>query len=781
MTYNMKNKIGDKNNSIEECITNLSRPFLAPLDLLPHTDLREKLIDLVLNGEPDNFDPETAAKFHILRQELMEKRVEQIRVVVFGGGTGLSNVIGGDSRMPGWAKEPFSGLKEVFPKTSSVVCVTDDGGSTGELIKDIPLIALGDIRHVLLSSVQLHLLQKKYGLTVVEAQEVVEGLANIFNLRLQKDELSSMSTNRLCGRYLAVLPFGLKEYLVVLLENIVNDRRLRSTVNRPHCLGNLLLASSIYLCISQDLDNVELENNSEIIDKAFLTGIKQLTEMIGAAERAVLPCTTTPAQLRFRYLNGVQVIGESKSGRASRGYPVDRVYVDFSNNVSINTELFQEIEEADIIILAPGSLYSSIIPIFQVPGMADAVRNNNHALKMLISNLWVQAGETDKSISDPERKFHVSDMIQAYECNIPGGTNGLFNEVLCLSFKDVPASILQNYAVEGKIPIYLDKSIVYGLGFDPIECGIYSKKALATRGVIQHDPEILAQAVKTIFVGSKLLKNNLIKHPIKNDKELLPVHTTINISQLPSVKHRKLLVFVENLHISSFPENIRRIESGEIAKNIRDIIWKHQDIPLSHLQYMKGIICVDKDDWRRDQQWDKVFSYYDPMDSCIKIRSDQFVDIRKLEVAFLVALGQSLLGNYAEKKEVKPVVIAGNEVGKIYHLFLRAKEDMQSHFSEDELKLYLQLARMCQSRSQPTHFTRLVSGEEGFTPPGLLMGLLYAWYLDNTLATHIEYKMALIQISKSDLIPEQQKMLSRRESLVRFFREVVFLYRSFSD
>ena len=62
----------------------------------------------------------------------------------------------------------------------------------------------------------------------------------------------------------------------------------------------------------------------------------------------------------------------------------------------------------------------------------------------------MQAGETDLSIADPERKFHISDMIRAYEKNIPGGTKGLFNEVLCISLKDIPASVLQRCAVEAE-------------------------------------------------------------------------------------------------------------------------------------------------------------------------------------------------------------------------------------------------------------------------------------------------------------------------------------------
>ena len=234
-----------------------------------------------------------------------------------------------------------------------------------------------------------------------------------------------------------------------------------------------------------------------------------------------------------------------------RGFPVERVYVDFTGPVRVYPEIFEDIRNADILIMAPGSLYSSIIPIFHVPGLAEAVRENNHALKLLISNLWVQAGETDRSIEDPERKFHVSDMLRAYERNIPGGTEGLFHEVLCLSLKDVPASILQQYEVEGKIPIYLDRNIVCEQGFIPIECGIYSKAALAERGVIQHDPEIVAQAIKTIFIGSVCYPGKPPERQKKNRPVSIPdAEKFTNTVLLPSLKFKKLLTVLKRYQLS---------------------------------------------------------------------------------------------------------------------------------------------------------------------------------------------------------------------------------------
>jgi hypothetical protein len=475
------------------------------------------------------------------------------------------------------------------------------------------------------------------------------------------------------------------------------------------------------------------------------------------------------------YTNGVQITGEYKSSTALRGFPVERVYVDFTGPVRIYPEIFEDIKNADILIMAPGSLYSSIIPIFHVTGLAEAVRKNDHALKLLISNLWVQAGETDKSIEDPERKFYVSDMLRAYERNIPGGTEGLFHEVLCLSLKDVPASVLQQYEFEGKIPIYLDRNIVCEQGFIPIECGIYSKAALAERGVIQHDPEIVAQAIKTIFVGSVCYPRKPQGRSEMPSPAILPFREKNNHRVLlSSLKFKKIGNRFQKLSIDYDRHGNEEHDREKIRSAICDIVWKHQDIPLDHLDYFASIRCIPDSQWRRNQKWDNVFSFFDPMDCSIKIRHDQVADGRRLETAFLIALGESLLGNYAASKEMRSISADGVPLGKVYHLFLLPKEERICFLKADDLQEYLVLARMLPVQGDDLHFTRLINGEEGFTPPGLLMGLIYAWYLENRLASHIEYKMSLMQINQTDLIPEQLKMLKRRERVISFFRDVVF-------
>ncbi len=762
----------DSSSDITTGLQQLAGMALSPLDLLPHEDLHEKLVELVLSGVPESLPMAAALALQQVKEALEREPVEDLNVVVFGGGTGLSTIIGGDSRAASWSDDPFSGLKSLFPKTRSIVCITDDGGSTGELLKDLPLIALGDIRHVLISSLQLAKLQELYGLTEPDAVRCAKVIAGVFNYRFTTAPKNSRELNRDCGLSdQQVLPLLIREGLERLIENLFEDLRLKLTFERPNCLGNLIVVSAVYEQISGRFSNEELVEEPDLLRQNIHRGIAALCVTLGADEQAVMPCTCTPAELCFRYTNGVQVTGEDKSGHAQRGYPVDRVYVSFSKEPQISEEVLNSIRNADIMLMAPGSLYSSLIPIFQVPRIADAVKNNTGALKILVSNIWVQAGETDLSLSEPDRKFHLSDLLKAYQRNIPGGTGGLFDKVLCLSFKDVPASVIQNYAVEGKIPIYLDREEVRFQGVDPLECGIYSTSALRELKIIRHDPSQFARVVRTLWAGFRNVPVEEKRDSSKGKSRQTVVRYLLS-SQIPCQRFQQIREALSHVHIELQQHASRGVDT--IRSILLNLLWEHKDIPISHLQYVRGVQCIETKQWKRNQQWDRIYSFFDPADGFVKIRQDQFDNKAYLKVAFLVALGQSLLGNYVHHKRVRPVIEQDTPLGKVYHLHLRDAAARNCYFSEQHLAEYLRLGRMVQDPDDPLHFTRLINETEGFTPPGLLMGLTYAWYLDNRFATHIEYKMGVIKVDQSNLIPEQVRMRGRRKKMVEFFRSVVF-------
>ena len=749
----------------------LNEKNISPFDLIPREDMREKLVDLVLNGIPAGLSGGSAAQLDELKQKLVDARVDSVRVVVFGGGTGLSNIIGGDSRQPGWAERPFDGLKRFFPQTRAVVCVTDDGGSTGELLKDLPVFGLGDIRHVMLSSVQTGLLQQRYRLSEGQAALLTGDISRIFNYRFSKRPDAPSTLLRESGAEIDRLPVDLTNRLDALLRFCLDDPQCSRTFGRGHCLGNILILGVIRRTVTADTfvdDRIEVDS---IHAEKVYDALSDFGRVIGCCADSVMPGTTVPAQLRFRYSDGVEVTGEKKSGEAQRSAAVERVTVDFSGVPYVSERVVKHIREADILIMAPGSLYSSIIPVMQVPRIGEAVRENRRALKLLIANLWVQEGETDKSISDLERKFHVSDMIRAYEQNLPGGVGGLFDQILCLSMQDVPASVIQNYAVEGKNPIYLDRELIKQRGFEPIECGFFSRSALLERGVIQHDPDVVARTVKTLYLARELTgePEQPARPPVADNSGTLFGHRLVSV---PSIKYRKIAQRLEGIPVNLDLCGSTASSAGKIVESLVDIVWSHQDIPLSHLDFVSQIVFINERQWRRDQRWDNVFSFYEPENRSINIREDRLGNRYRLEVSFLIALGQALLGDYAARKIMTPLLYEEKEIGSVYHLSLKQQDARTCYFGDAELRRFLSLARMVEQT--PTHFTRVVNGGEGFTPPGLLMGLLYAWYLDNRFASHIEYKMSILKVRHTELIPEQKRMRNRREELIEFCRESVF-------
>jgi uncharacterized cofD-like protein len=717
-------------------------------DLLPGEALVEKVVELALSG-PLADRPELAD----LAARLAGLDTSALKVVVFGGGTGLSNLVGGDSRHPLWPSSPFLGLKEVFPQTRSVVCITDDGGSTGELLKDLDLIAIGDLRHVLLSSVSLKVLQDRYGLAEEDCHGVVVILHRLFNYRFADPPLDLNSLLIAAGIDLAVLPAAMASAVGDLLVKLFTDERLSKLLQRPHCLGNLLVVSAI--CHHADLDDFCQDK------KALVKAFRYLADVLGAGRDAVLPCATTPAHLKLLYSNGVLVSGEYKAGHARRGCPVERLFVHSHGEPLVPVEILDNIKDADIIVFAPGSLYTSIMPILQLPEITGAIRKNRRALKLLVANLWVQKGETDLVVCPSGRRFYVSDLLLAYHRNIPGGVDGLFQQIMVLRLQDIPGSILQSYAMEGKVPIYFDRGRVAELGFMPVEGAIFSEKALRERLVVQHDPDAMARAVRALWaMHDQFAAPGRISLPLEKVSSSVRIGTEIDIPA-------RRLAAVTDL-FAGFALDLR------LRDRLLDILWRHRDINLEHLADLAGVMLVDSQVWSRSQKWDRIFSFYDPEDRMVKIRQDIFDDRDRFELGFLVALGESLLGNYAAKKEMLPVENEAGPLGRIYQLTLLPETDRRCFLAGNDLREYLELARMCCSVKNPHIYTRLLNGQEGFTPPGLLFGLVYAWYLDNRFAAHIEYKMDILQMEVPDMIPEQAKVCSRRRRLVDFFRRKVF-------
>ena len=236
------------------------------------------------------------------------------------------------------------------------------------------------------------------------------------------------------------------------------------------------------------------------------SGIDTIADLIGAPTGRIHAATNAPGQLKIRYVNGVEVYGQSKSAQSRRNSPVDRVFVEFAGKPVVSAAVQTAIRNADLIVYAPGSLYTSIIPILQLEPIVAAIRANRRALKVLGANSWVQEGETDISPKNQRRGFLVSELIEAYDRNIPHGIEGMFDVVLSANLDPIPVSILRNYALEGKSPIHLDRPQVEAMGVQPVEATLFSPEYQTKTRVIHHDAVRFSLAIRTLLFADKHLK-----------------------------------------------------------------------------------------------------------------------------------------------------------------------------------------------------------------------------------------------------------------------------------
>jgi hypothetical protein len=421
------------------------------------------------------------------------------------------------------------------------------------------------------------------------------------------------------------------------------------------------------------------------------------------------------------------------------------------------------IKEADLVLFAPGSLYTSIMPILQVTQIVQAIRENRKALKILGANFWIQAGETDISRRRWDRGLYVSELVEAYDHNVVGGAEGLFDVVLSANLEHITGDVLRNYALEGKSPIYLDRDRVESLGVLPVEATVYSLERLKNAGVIHHDPQKFALAVRALLIAHKKL--NLKREPAS--KRLFTVRSAdpawAGDIPLCSYYSKAGALLAE-----------KRFSPKSLQKTMREIIWENRDIRIEHLKFFRGARIIPAARWTRSKEWDNVLGYYDPEDGMLKVHEQAGNDTERTRDNLLTALGESLLGRYLESRRwVNPET--GVQWGaRRYEIRLRPEQDRECFLDDGALRTYLRLVRMLQSPHDPSAFGITLNDQEGFLPPGLLFGLLYAWYLNNAYGEIMEYEMSLLRWPPEKLIPYQLEEYTRKQALIRFFRNVVF-------
>lgn len=725
----------------------------------------ETLIEaVVLAGEHKEALP---ASWAPLIETALHYSARGLRAVVLGGGTGMSTVIGGDAALFFARGRRSVGLKAEFDRLDVVACVTDDGGSTGELLKYLPIIGIGDLRKSCVALISPERLQRRYGVASHDAVRLVRHIQRIFGWRFSSDDRSRRFVLDPCSllgsRQTAYWPDALKSALGRWGKAFDEMARTKGIPLGGHCLGNLLLVGALRCAGWRSTDEPP---TASLLRRA----LDQVAAAVGAPVGVLHAATHVPGQLCFRYANGVEVVGQSKAGRARRGFPIEFVYGLYAGHPKVSGAVLRALRHADVIVFAPGSLYSSMIPVLQLPDISQAIRRNRKALKILAANFWIQEGETDISPQQLSRGFFVSDLLKAYEQNVPGGTQGLFDVVLCSNLDHLPGNVLRSYALEGKHPIHLDRRRVEALGYHPVEVTLFSVNRDVESAVVHHDPEKFALAVRTLVcvLSDGGTRSRLLGWPKGRRRSA----SGGKGNALASWALPRSTGVLPCRHVRTVDRMLRRLEisHADVRNCLRRLLWMHRDIAPEHFALIRRVKVLKATQWGRSVEWDNVLAYYEPGDATIYLHEVLLKNEARLGRDLLIALGESLLGNYIERREWTDV----NGAGRCYTIYLREGARRRCYLKDGVLREYLKMARMTPDARDPRLFRIVVNDHEGFLPPGLLFGMLYAWYLDNTTGGVMEYEMSLLRWPESDLIPYQAAERRRKEALITFFRRVIF-------
>ena len=318
------------------------------------------------------------------------------KIVVIGGGTGLSTLL--------------RGLKQYSGNLTAVVTMTDDGGSSGQLQKQLSggMLPPGDIRNCLVA--------------LADAEPMMQKLFQYrFKTVDDKDGLSG------------------------------------------HNFGNLLIAAMAD--ITGDFEQA-VEETSRVL----------------AIRGRVLPSTVESVVLIGEMEDGEELTGESLIAGDERA--IRRIKLCPRDPKPI-PEVLSAIKSADIIVMGPGSVFTSVIPNLLVKEIVEAIGESKATLRVYVCNVMTQRGETDG--------YTASDHVKMIEAH---AGRRVFDIVMVNKGRPTE-EMLERYHEAGADFVEPDLEAIQDLGYQPV-----TGKYMSETEVVRHDSDRLAHDIIKIYTDT---------------------------------------------------------------------------------------------------------------------------------------------------------------------------------------------------------------------------------------------------------------------------------------
>lgn len=215
---------------------------------------------------------------------------------------------------------------------------------------------------------------------------------------------------------------------------------------------------------------------------SFEEAVSQMSQVLAITGR-VIPVTSADVQLEAVFENGAHVVGESSIYHVKKEQDCRIAHVSLipPRPKPLDAAL-EAIGAADLILLGPGSLYTSVIPNLLVEGIADAIARSD-APKIYICNIMTQEGETEGCTA--------ADHLEAL---LSHGASDLVDVCLANS-SPVRPGLVEKYREEDAAPMVVDRERIRALGVELVEAPVASSDGNYAR----HDPDRLAATILEIY------------------------------------------------------------------------------------------------------------------------------------------------------------------------------------------------------------------------------------------------------------------------------------------
>jgi len=255
------------------------------------------------------------------------------------------------------------------------------------------------------------------------------------------------------------------DHVGLLLRRLFEYRFQRGTGLTGHSFGNLLITALADLTGGMD---------------TAITEAGQLLRIKGQ----VLPVTLSHSHLFAELANGEIVVGEEAIDLRRDSVPIKRVYLE--PVAQATPEALHAIRQADMVVIGPGDLYTSLLPTLLVEGIREAVGESD-GLATYVCNVMTKHGETDG--------YSASDFLRAVTGCLG---EGILDAALVSYYESLPREVIARYQDEGASPISIDQG----------RCAEYVARLmvrpLAAAGtLVRHDPERLADALLDLLHESR--------------------------------------------------------------------------------------------------------------------------------------------------------------------------------------------------------------------------------------------------------------------------------------